>query len=202
MFELGITDWNVYYLNNYIRNDDIQIANLNDRKLRVKILNYKYEKSEIRLFTRKLIKSVYFLLNFMVGDTFEKLACVFISPSEVEKFSSILERINLIEEWQKTKKTSCGFNCSHKILNDNILIGYSNINSTHNECSKSTCEDYLIIILINKYFIFEKCTVFIVIDDITTTCTIMDVFGDILIKNNIEKNLIYKLAISKKEACR
>ena len=33
MFKLNKTDWDVYYLHNYIRNDDRRIANLNDRKL-------------------------------------------------------------------------------------------------------------------------------------------------------------------------
>ena len=36
----------------------------------------------------------------------------------------------------------------------------------------------------------------LILDDITTTGTIMNACGDILLNNNIEKNKIYKLAIA------
>lgn len=201
MFELDITDWDVYYLNNYIKNNDIKIANLNDRKLSAKIIYYKDEKMhEILLFTQKLIKFISFSLNFIIGDTFDKLALVSILPFEVDKLLSFLESINLIERRQSTKKTTCELICRHEILNDNILIRYTNVNSVCDECPRITCGDNLNSILFNNDFIFEKNRAFILIEDITTICTIMDVFENILIKNNIEKISIYKLAISKKGA--
>lgn len=198
MFKLEITDWDVYYLHNYIRNDDRRVANLNDRKLSSKILNYKNGKTpEIRLFTRELMKSISYISNYIIGDKFEKLALVSIPPSKVDKFSPILESINQIEEWYKIGKTRSDFDCSYEIINANILTRYSNVNSAHNEGQRPTYDEHLNSILYDKNFIFEKNTAFILIDDITTTGTIMDACEDILTENDIDKNSIYKLAISK-----
>ena len=197
MFKLEISDWDVYYLHNYIRNDDRRIANLNDRKISVKILNYKHgKKPEIRLFTRELMKSISYLSNYIIDENFEKLALVSIPPSHVDKFSPIQESINQIKKWYDIGKTKTDFNCQYEILNANILIRHSNVNSAHLKGPRPTYEDHINSILFNNDYIFDK-TAFILIDDITTTGTIMKACGDILIKKGIEKNSIYKLAISK-----
>ena len=195
MFKLNKTDWDVYYLHNYIRNDDRRIANLNDRKLSAKILNYKHDKkAEMRLFTRELMKSISYLSNHIIDYKFEILALVSIPPSEVDKFCPIQESINQIEQ---SFKTGNDFNCQHEIINANILTRYSNVNPAHKEGPRPTYDEHLNSISFNKDFIFTDTIAFILIDDITTTGTIMDACEDILIVNDIQKDSIYKLAISK-----
>ena len=49
----------------------------------------------------------------------------------------------------------------------------------------------------NDSYICSEDTAFILIDDITTTGTIMELVEDILIKNDINKDSIYKIAICK-----
>lgn len=198
MFKLNMTDWNVYYLHNYIPNDDRRTANLNDRRISNKILNYKHaNNAEMRLFTRELMKSISYLSNYIIPDKYNKLALVSVPTSKVDKFSPIQESINQITIWYKNGKTFNDFNCYKEILNYNILIRFSDVNSAHNEGPRPDYIDHLNSILFKDEYIFSDGTAFILIDDITTTGTIMDACEDILIENNIDKNSIYKLAISK-----
>ena len=71
------------------------------------------------------------------------------------------------------------------------------VNSAHNEGPRPEYIDHINSISFNDDCIFGEDTAFILIDDITTTGTIMDACEDILIENNIDNNTIYKLAISK-----
>lgn len=198
LFKLNMTDSDVYYLHNYIPNDDRRTANLNDRRISNKILNYKHaNNAEMRLFTRELIKSISYLSNYIIPDKYNKLALVSVPTSKVDKFSPIQESINQITIWYKNGKTLNDFNCYKEILNYNILTRFSDVNSAHNEGPRPGYVDHMNSILFNDEYIFSDDTAFILIDDITTTGTIMDACEDILIENTIDKNSIYKLAISK-----
>ncbi len=198
MFKLKVSDWDVYYLHSYIPIGEWGIANPNDRRLSDKILKYKHGGDfEIRLFTHKLMKSISYLSNHIIDDENDKLALVSIPPSETDKFSPIQESINIIEE--KYRKTD--FNCSKEILNPHLLTRISDVTSAHLEGPRPTYHNHMDTISFNRDFIFDDTTAFILIDDITTTGTIMDACEDILIKNNIDEKSIYKLAISKTVHC-
>lgn len=198
MFKLNITDWNVYYLYNYIPNDYRRTANLNDRRISHNILRYKHGgKSEFRLFTRQIMKSISHLSNYIVDEKFNKLALVSVPPSKVDKFSPIQESINRISQWYADGKTFIDFDCSEEILNDIILTRFLDVNSAHNEGPRPEYDDHINSIFFNDDYVFSKDTAFVLIDDITTTGTIMKACEDILIKNNINENSIYKFAICK-----
>ena len=198
MFKLNMTDWDVYYLHNYIPNDDRKTANLNDRRISNKILKYKHANNvEIRLFTRELMKSISYLSNNIINEKYKKLVLVAVPTSKVDKFSPIQESINQICQWHESGKTLNDFNCHKELLNGNILTRVSDVNSAHNEGPRPTYNEHLNSILFYNDFIFDEKTAFILIDDITTTGTIMDVCEDILTKNDINKNSIYKFAICK-----
>lgn len=198
MFKLNMTDWEVYYLHNYIPNDDRKAANLNDRRISNKILKYKHANDvEIRLFTRELMKSISYLSNNIIDEKYKKLVLVAVPTSKVDKFSPIQESINQICQWYESGKTLNDFNCHKELLNNNILTRISDVNSAHNKGSRPTYNEHLNSILFYNDFTFDEKTAFILIDDITTTGTIMDVCEDILTKNDINKNSIYKFAICK-----
>lgn len=198
MFKLNVTNWNVYYLHNYIPNDDRKTANLNDRRISHKILRYKHEgKSEFRLFTRELMKSISYLSNYIINEKYKKIELVSIPPSKVDKFSPIQESINQISKWYECGKTFKDFNCYNELLNNNILSRFSDVNSAHNEGPRPEYNDHINSILFNNDYICSEDTAFILIDDITTTGTIMCACEDILIKNDINKDSIYKFAICK-----
>lgn len=198
MFKLNMTEWDVYYLHNYIPNDDRKAANLNDRRISNKILKYKHANDvEIRLFTRELIKSISYLSNNIINEKYKKLVLVTVPTSKVDKFSPIQESINQICQWHENGKNLNYFNCHKELLNGNILTRVSDVNSAHNKGSRPTYNEHLNSILFYNDFTFDEKTAFILIDDITTTGTIMDVCEDILTKNDINKNSIYKFAICK-----
>ena len=198
MLKLHITDWGVYYLHNYIVNDDRRTANLNDRRISNKILKYKHaDNTEIRLFTRELMKSISYLSNYIINEKYNKLALISVPTSKVDKFSPIQESINQITLWYENGEAFKDFNCHKELLNNNILTRVLDVNSAHNEGPRPEYIDHINSISFNDDCIFGEDTAFILIDDITTTGTIMDACEDILIENNIDKNSIYKLAISK-----
>lgn len=195
MFKLKKNEEEVYYLHNYIPIDKRSSANLNDKKLSVKVLNYKYDKKpEMRIFTRELMKAISFISENIIQDNQVKLALVSIPPSQVDKWSAIQESINKIENFYLNGIMSEKFNCSNEIVNCNVLKRISNVNYAHLEGPRPTYEEHIESISCNKDLSSCEAT-FILIDDITTRGVIMDACEDILRQNGAED--IYKLAISK-----
>lgn len=195
MFILKKSDEDIYYLHNYIPVDKRSNANLNDKKLSVKVLNYKYNrKPEMRIFTRELMKAISFISNNIIEDNQVKLALVSIPPSEVDKWSAIQESINKIENFYIEGTMWEKFNCKNEIINCNILKRISNVNPAHLEGPRPKYEEHIGSISCDSDL--SDCeAIFILIDDITTRGVIMEACEDILRENGAVK--IYKLAISK-----
>ena len=89
--------------------------------------------------------------------------------------------------------------CKQEIIYfNNALVRIEDVNASHlNTDNKPEYEDHLrtIRFMDDEKYNF-KDSIFILMDDITTRGTIMNACGDILIKNKIEKDKIYKLAIA------
>ena len=164
------------------------------------------EKSkEFYYFTNELMKSIGELSNEVIGPGINKLALVAVPSSTIErnKFSTMKESINEIERWQAEGRTQTDFNCKMEIINcGDLLKRVSDVTTAHlSKYSSKSRPSYV------EHINSIECEVddvlemddaaFIILDDISTRGTIMNACEDILIKNGVKKENIYKFAIYK-----
>ena len=89
--------------------------------------------------------------------------------------------------------------CERQIIGCNdLLIRSEDIIPAHLSYNRPKYGDHIRTISFNKsaYIDFDE-SVFLLLDDITTSGNIMYACRDILIRNGIERNKIYKFAIAK-----
>lgn len=196
-FESHKTTDGVYYLHDYIRKDDWNFSNQSKVRISKEILKYKNgEKRAVTRFTNELIdfieKFIEYELNIHVKEIF--LVSIPSSTNERDVNSSIKKTIRIIVD--NYEKDLINLNSNQKIINLSDLL-YRKIDVTASHIQRQSYEVHMKTIELDK----SKLTnfdegLFIILDDITTTGNIMDACTDILIKNGINREKIYKIAIA------
>ena len=197
-----LSDNEVYYLNNYIRKDEWSKANLDDVKVSKEILNYKNGVPDIvSKYTDRIIKFIEFFANYGLEKNIDKIFLVPI-PSSTKKRdenSSMKKSIDIIENKYENRLLNFNGGCERQIIGcNNLLIRSEDIIPAHLSNNRPGYGDHIRTISFNKSagIDFDE-SIFLLLDDITTSGIIMDACEDILIRNGIEKNKIYKFAIAK-----
>ena len=160
---------------------------------------------EFDYFTTVLMKAISELSNDIIDSSINKLALVAVPSSTIErnKSSTMKESINVIESWQEEGKTQSDFNCKKEIINcGDLLKRVSDVNTAHlsknSSKSRPSYVEHINSIDCEIDDVLEMEDVaFIILDDISTRGTIMNACEDILIKNGVKKENIYKFAIYK-----
>lgn len=160
---------------------------------------------EFDYFTTELMKAISELSNDIIDSSINKLALVAVPSSTIErnKSSTMKESINVIESWQEEGKTQSDFNCKKEIINcGDLLKRVSDVNTAHlsknSSKSRPSYVEHINSIDCEIDDVLEMEDVaFIILDDISTRGTIMNACEDILIKNGVKKENIYKFAIYK-----
>ena len=198
-YEKTIDD--VYYLHDYIRKDDWDDVSLERSQISKDILKYKDGISKvINKFTNEIIDFIANLSNYGIDDDIKRIYLVSIpsSTQNRDKNSSMKKSINIIEDNYKAGRIKFNVGCEKEIINfSNALVRIDDVKTAHtNNENRPKYEDHIRTIIFrneNEYDL--KNSIVILLDDITTTGTIMNACGDILLRE-IEKDKLYKLAIA------
>lgn len=201
-------DKDVYYLHDYIRERDRVNFDSEDIEMSEKIILYKDGNEEaIDFFTRELMEAIAYLSNNVIGEEVTDLALVSIPPSEKARNNSIpmKKSIRHIKKWFETGEAELEFACKKGIYNFyNTLERIDDVKSAHKSKGKErpTISDHRKTIRCNKKFLSKYNKTFILLDDITTTGTIMKACTDILYEDGgAVKRYIYRLAIAQTKWC-
>ena len=195
-----ITKNKVYYLNDYIRQGDWRDSNPYKVQISNQILKYKNcDPEALNKFTGQIIEFIEFFANYGLDGKYEKIILVPIPSSthERDKKSAMKKSIRIIENEYKNGRVNFNEGREREIINYNgLLIRTEDIKAAHLSNTRPTYNDHMRTISFNKNKAadFNNCA-FILLDDITTEGKIMRACTDILIKNNIEKESIFRLAI-------
>ena len=192
------TEMDVYYLNEYVIKDEWDYVENDRAELSKEILKYKNSISKyVNKFTNEIIEFIENLSNYGLDSNIEKIFLISIKKKKKnrDKHSPMKKTINIIEN----NYNKGLIKCKQEIIDfNNALVRIEDVNASHlNTDNKPEYEDHLrtIRFMDDEKYNF-KDSIFILMDDITTRGTIMNACGDILIKNKIEKDKIYKLAIA------
>lgn len=198
-YESNKTTDNVYYLYDYIPKGNWEFCDSDKVNISKQILQYKDGvSSAVSKFTQDLIIFIEEFANYELNSNIQKIFLVSIpsSTNSRDKNSSMKKSIEIIEN-----KYDCGIiklNNNQKIINLNDLL-YRKIDiiPAHLSEKRPKYTDHIRTIGLNKNKL-KNCDdgVFIILDDITTTGSIMDACEDILIHNGIRSDKIYKLVIA------
>ncbi len=162
--------------------------------------NPNIHKEEFNYFTIKLMEAISELSNQIIDVKFNKLALVSVPSSTVERdnLATVKESINIIEEWYNEGKARSEFNCKKEIKNcGNLLKRVIDVDISHKTKRVSYIQHIGSIDCEKSDILNEDDVAFIILDDVSTRGTIMNVCEDILINNGVKKENIYKFALFK-----
>lgn len=154
---------------------------------------------EFNYFTTKLMEAILELSN-LIDVKFNKLALVSVPSSTVERdnLSTVKESINIIEKWYNEGRVRSEFNCKKEIINcGNLLKRVIDVDISHINKRVSYIQHIESIACEKKDIVNKDDVAFIILDDVSTRGTIMNVCEDILISNGVKKENIYKFALFK-----
>lgn len=198
----NLSENDVYFLTEYIRRDDWDIVNSHKVKISKEILNYKKGVPYVVIeYTDRIIKFIEFFANYGLERNYDKIFLISI-PSSTKKRnanSSMKKSIDIIENKYRKGLLKFKRGREREIINCNdLLIRSEDVNPAHLSHKRPTYKDHIRTISFNENINIDLSNgVFFLLDDITTSGIIMNACTDILVKNGIERNEVYKFAIAK-----
>lgn len=189
------TDTGIFYLHDYIPTRNFSIHSADEVAMSKKIWDYKNgEADALNVFTNELMQAIAEISRNMVSN---KIGLVAVPPSKVNKESTIRTSIWNMENWYKQGKTKEIFGCNKEIHDyGNLIVRSSDISTAH-EGQRATYDEQMESITCTKSRLSTLWTTFIILDDVTTLGTSMDVCRDILIANGAIDRYIYRMAIAR-----
>lgn len=150
-------------------------------------------------FTEELLEGILKVIDEKIDDDVRKVGIVVVPSSTVERdnASSVRKCVNSIEKIFKEDKYQ---KFSKEIVNCRwLLYREKDVETSHLDSkNRPSREDHMNSIVCDKKTLAKlKDMVFILVDDITTTGTIMNACEDILVEHGMEKDKIFKFAIAK-----
>ena len=195
-----LTKQGVYYLYDYVPFDK---KDFYDSKISDEILMYKSGiLTYVKKFTLDLIDFILYLSDILSDSSVDKIYLVSVPSSTLNrnKYSSIKKSIRLIEHINNEDLINFNEGCQKQIINLNdLLIRTKDVFTAHKSSGpRPSYNDHINSIEFNQEKLNDlNNAIFILLDDITTTGTIMNACGDILVNNGIKEENIYKFAFGK-----
>lgn len=189
------TDTGVYYIHEYIPLRKRSYYPTLKAQISEDIYQYKMgDDNAMDFFTNELMWAISAISRNISGD---KIGLIAVPPSKVGKESSIKKSIQVIMNWYSGKLTKLAFECD-KVIYDygNLLTRVSDISTAH-EGRRASYDEQKESISCSRDHLSKYWTTFIILDDVTTIGTSMDVCRDILIEHGAIERYIYRLAIGR-----
>ncbi len=189
------TDNQIYYYYDYIPTKLFRYHSEQEISISKSIWDYKNGVPEaINKYTNDLMLYLSWLSRDIPSD---KIGLVAVPPSKVGKYSPIRESISNIVNCYRQGIISDDY-FGEKVLYDygNLLQRYSDISTSHLG-RKASYEEQKESIICSRDRLSRYWTTFIILDDVTTRGTSMDVCRDILLEHGAKEQYIYRFAIAK-----
>jgi len=195
MLQLNITNSGIYYLHNYIPTRAFPYYPEEEINISKKIWDYKNgDANVLNFFTNELMWAVSTIANQIRSNKFGLVA---VPPSKVYKPSAVRTSIETMINWYNQGMVREAFGYSKEFYDCKYLLtrtydistSHKGVRATYDEQKKSIkCWDNNL----SRYW-----TTFIILDDITTIGTSMDVCRDILLEHGAKEQYIVRIAIAK-----
>ena len=188
--------WNgIYYFHDYYPTRYRRISD-EDIELRQKIWEYKDMESieDVMDFTEEMMEAITHIAD---ECKYRNIGLVAVPPSKTYKSSAVRMSIRLLYRWYEMNITKRLYKCNKKMYDfGDLLTRQSNISTSHRG-RRATYEEQKESISCSKDNLQKYNMAFIILDDVTTTGTSMDVCRDILIEHGCPENAIYRMAIAR-----
>lgn len=190
------TDEGVYYIHDYVPVRSFPYSSDDEVAFTRELWDYKKSEAEaLDKYTKELMAAIA-QLSFHVSDS--KIGLVAVPPSKVGKESAIRTSIWTIKNWCDRGITQTVFGCDKQIYDYSFLLSReSDVATSHESQIRASYEDHIASISCSRDRLWRYRTTFIILDDVTTLGTSMDVCRDILIQNGANADHIIRLAIAK-----
>ena len=191
------TEDGIYYLHDYVPMRRRKNYSDEDIEISEKVIDYKNGNQQaFNQFTTEIAKVI---SSISEEVTKKYIGLVAIPPSKADKESTVHQSIHSIKEAYEQGYMRSLFGCKKKIYDYSHLLqrDYDIRSSCRSYGNRPDYEEQKASISCIRNRLYLYHTAFILIDDVTTSGTIMDVCEDILIENGMDEDHIYRLAIAK-----
>lgn len=195
MLQLNMTDSGIYYLHDYIPVKQFRYYPEEAVAISRKIWDYKDgDEDALNVFTNELMWAVATVANRIRSNKFGLVA---VPPSKVDKMSAVRNSIWNMVNWYSTGIVRKSFGCSKEFYDySNLLMRVSDISTAH-EGVRATYDEQIKSIECCRNNLSRYWTTFIILDDVTTLGTSMDVCRDILLEHGAKEQYIMRMAIAR-----
>lgn len=195
MLQINMTETGIYYLHNYIPVRQFPYYSEEAVAITKKIWDYKNGDADaLNVFTNELMCAVATIANNIRSDKFGLVA---VPPSKVNKASAIRASIQGMVNWYNQGIIRNNFGCSKAFYDySNLLTRISDISTAH-EGVRASYDEQIESIACCRNNLSKYWTTFIILDDVTTLGTSMDVCRDILLSHGAKGQYIIRMAIAR-----
>lgn len=189
------TETDIYYLHDYIPTRNFPIHSSEEVAMSRMIWDYKDGENEaFNNFTNEIMSAIAEISRNMVSN---RIGLVAVPPSKVNKVSTVRRSIEAIVDWYNQGITKEVFHCDKEIRDyGNLIVRSSDISTAHTG-QRATYDEQMESIRCTRSRLSTLWTTFIILDDVTTLGTSMDVCRDILIANGAIDRYIYRMVIAR-----
>lgn len=193
--QLNMTETGIYYLHNYIPVRQFPYYSEEAVAITKKIWDYKNGDADaLNVFTNELMWAVATIANRIRSNKFGLVA---VPPSKVNKMSAVRNSIWNMVNWYNQGIVRDSLGCSKEFYDySNLLTRVSDISTAH-EGVRATYDEQIDSIECCGDKLSKYWTTFIILDDVTTLGTSMDVCRDILLEHGAKEQYIIRMAIAR-----
>lgn len=190
-----MTDSGIYYLHEYIPVRKFNCYPEEAVAISRKMWDYKDGNTEVlNFFTNELMAAIIPIANSVRSNKFGLVA---VPPSKVNKSSPVRNSIWNMVNWYKQGIVQRNFGCSKEFYDySNLLTRVSDISTAH-EGVRASYDEQMKSIECCQNNLSRYWTTFIILDDVTTLGTSMDVCRDILLQHGAKEKYIIRMAIAR-----
>lgn len=193
--QLNKNEKGIYYLHDYIPVRQFSYYSEEAVAISKRIWDYKKgQAAALNIFNQELMWAIATVANDIGSDKFGLVA---VPPSKVNKPSAIRNSIrNIINAYNRgiiRKK----FGCSKAFFDYSDLLTRVTDISTAHEGMRASYDEQKASIRCSMRSLSKYWTTFIILDDVTTLGTSMDVCTDILLENGAKRQYIIRMAIAR-----
>ncbi len=192
---LNVTNSGIYYLHDYIPVKQFSLYSEEEIAISRKIWAYKDGDTDaFNAFTYELMCAVAYIANRTGSNKFGLVA---VPPSKVDKPSTIRKSICSMVDWYNKGIVQENFKCGKAFFDySNLLTRVSDISTAHKGL-RATYNEQMVSIKCQEDNLSRRWTTFIILDDVTTQGTSMDVCKNILLAHGAKEQYIIRMAIAK-----
>lgn len=193
MSKLHKTESGIYYLYDYVPSKQLKKR---ENCFETKLI-WEYKNGDFKAFAYYTLELTRALVDIANQVNSEEFSLVVVPPSKTYKESTIQESVNWIGDSYKDGTIKTRFGCSKRFFDDSMLLTrVTDIPTAHlgNRASYSEQIDSIYCSIKN---LSNYRDTFVILDDVTTIGTSMDVCRDILINHGVKEQDIIRLAIAR-----